>query len=257
MTVPRPIRRLYYRIHFVLAALVGGAVFLSISAVGLLYVAFTRDRKAPGHFAHLWSAVMRAVLGWRVTVENRERLDRTHPVVLMIRHQSNLDTATLGLIYPFKTVILGKKEIRKIPVFGWFFAATGNIFVDRKNPRRAIESLREASRRIVDEGLSVWVFPEGTRNSTRQLGRFKKGAFHLAIDAQIPILPIVSGPLDSLLDAERWMARPGRLRHRVLEEIPSAGLTGDDVDLLVDRVWKAMDEGQRALLEGAAPPISG
>ena len=257
MSRPGPFRLFLYRAHFLIASVVGGLAFLMISAVGLVYVALTRDRRAPGHFAHLWSAVMRALLGWRVSVENRERLALDHPVVIMIRHQSNLDTVTLGLIYPFRTVILGKKEIRKIPIFGWFFAATGNIFVDRQNPRRAVESLREAAERIVREQLSVWVFPEGTRNATRQLGRFKKGAFHLAIDAQFPILPIVSGPLDGLLDADRWMARPGRLRHRVLEEIPSAGLTGDDVDLLVDRVWRAMDEGQRQLLEGAAEPIAG
>jgi 1-acyl-sn-glycerol-3-phosphate acyltransferase len=257
VTGPGPLRRLLYRAHFLLAGLLGGLAFLLISAVGLVYVALTRDRNAPGHFAHLWSAVMRTLLGWRVSVEHCERLRLDHAVVYMIRHQSNLDTVTLGLIYPFKTVILGKKEIRKIPIFGWFFAATGNIFVDRKNPRRAVESLREAADRIAREGLSLWVFPEGTRNATRQLRPFKKGAFHVAIDAQIPILPIVSGPLDGLLDADRWMARPGRLRHRVLEEIPSAGLTGDDVDLLVDRVWKAMDEGQRQLLEGAAPPLAG
>jgi 1-acyl-sn-glycerol-3-phosphate acyltransferase len=255
LTGPGPLRLALYRIHFVAAAFLGGLAFLGISFFGLLYLAVTRDRKTAAHFAHAFSFIVRTLMGWKIEIESHERLDTGHPVVIMNRHQSNLDVVTLGVFYPFQTVILGKKEIRKIPLFGWFFGATGNIFVDRRNARRAIESLREASKRILEEGLSLWVFPEGTRNATRTLGPFKKGAFHVAINAQIPVLPIASGPLDQLLDGKRWMARPGTLRIRVLPEIPSAGMTSDDVDLLVERVWEAMDEGQRALLEGARPRI--
>ena len=255
MTGPGPLRRALYHTHFLFAGLLGGLAFLLVSAFGLLDVAINRDRKAAGRLAHAYSAVMRVILGWRITVENRERLNLSHPVVLMVRHQTNLDVVTTGMIYPFRTVVLGKKEIRKIPLFGWFFGAAGNIFIDRQNPRKAFDSIREAADRVIRESLSVWVFPEGTRNSTRQLRPFKKGGFHLAITAQIPILPIVSGPIDSLLDADRWMVRPGRLMMRVLPEIPSAGLTADQVDVLVGRVWQAMDEGQKALLEGSAPPI--
>jgi 1-acyl-sn-glycerol-3-phosphate acyltransferase len=240
----------------VVAGLLGGLTFLLISFFGLLYLAVTRDRNTAAHFAHLFSLVMRTILGWKIEMEGLERLDTGHhPVVIMNRHQSNLDVVTLGVFYPFHTVILGKKEIRKIPLFGWFFGASGNIFVDRKNARRAIESLREASTRIKQEALSLWVFPEGTRNASRALGPFKKGAFHVAIAAQIPVQPIASGPLDTLLDGRRWMVRPGTLRVRFLPEIPSAGLTSDDVDLLAAKVWTTMDEGQKALLEGALPPI--
>ena len=255
---PGPVRSVVYRLHFVAAALLGGLSFLLVSFFGLIYLAVTRDRNTAAHFAHAFSFVMRTLLGWKVDLEGPERLDTGHhPVVIMNRHQSNLDVVTLGIFYPFRTVILGKKEIRKIPLFGWFFAATGNIFVDRKNAPKAIESLREASKRILEERLSLWVFPEGTRNATRTLGPFKKGAFHMAIEAQIPVLPIASGPLDALLDGKRWMVRPGHLRIRFLPEIPTAGLTADDVDLLAEKVWKAMDEGQRALLEGARPPVAG
>ena len=256
MTGSGPVRHLVCRLHFVAAALLGGLSFLGISFFGLIYLAVTRDRNTAAHFAHAFSFIMRTLLGWRIEMEGLERLDTGHhPVVIMNRHQSNLDVVTLGIFYPFRTVILGKKEIKKIPLFGWFFGASGNIFVDRKNARRAIESLAEASKRIREEGLSLWVFPEGTRNATRALGPFKKGAFHVAIAAQIPVLPIASGPLDALLDGHRWMVRPGTLRVRFLPEIPSEGLTPDDVDLLVEKVWKAMDEGQKALLDGARPPI--
>ena len=257
LTAASALRRTQYHLHFVLASLVGGIAFTLISIVGILYFALTRDRRSPMLFARTFAAVMRGVTGWRIEAEGLERMNRMRPSVMMARHQSNLDIVTFGTIYPNGTVVLGKLEIKKIPFFGWFFGATGNIFVDRKNPRRAIASLQEAAERVKREKLSVWVFPEGTRNSSRSLRPFKKGAFHLAIAAQIPILPIVSGPVDTVLDGDRWMVRPGKLALKVLPEIPSAGMTDADVDLLVGRVWKAMDEGQKALLETAAPPIGG
>ncbi len=251
-----PLRRTLYHVHFVVAALVGGVSFLLISVVGTLYAALGGHRKAAGHFAHAFSALMRFVAGWRFTVEGREHLEPGHPVVYMARHQTNLDVVTVGGIFPFRTAVLGKKEIRKIPLFGWFFAVSGNIFVDRENVRKAIRSLREAAARVVAERLSVWVFPEGTRNPTRTLRPFKKGAFHLAIEAQLPIVPIAVGPVDTLLDAHRWMVRPGRLRLLVLPEISSVGLTAHDVDALVEKVHTAMREGQELLLKDAEAPIA-
>jgi 1-acyl-sn-glycerol-3-phosphate acyltransferase len=178
------------------------------------------------------------------------------PAVWMVRHQSNLDVVTLGGIYPPRTVVIGKKQIAKIPVFGWFYRATGNVLLDRGDLSRAIASIRAAAERVRRERISVWVFPEGHRNQGAKLLPFKKGVFHLAVEAQVPIVPIVTEPMNTIIDGHRWMARPGRFRVRVLPPIPTAGLTGEDVEPLMETVRARMQEAQDELAETSRAPIA-
>ncbi len=253
---PGPIRRAVYRAHFVLAAVLGGLSFVVISAAGLLYALVLPKRgDAATRLAGGFHRVMTSILGWKVSVEGREHLEITSPVVWMIRHQSNLDIVTLGGIYPPRTVVIGKKEIGQIPVFGWFFRATGNILIDRRNFRSAVAAIRSAAGEVREKGLSVWVFPEGHRNQGRQLLPFKKGAFHLAVATQFPIVPIATEPIETLLDGHRWAVRPGTYRIRVLEAVPTAGLTADDVDALAETVREKLQEAQDELAREADPPI--
>jgi 1-acyl-sn-glycerol-3-phosphate acyltransferase len=170
----------------------------------------------------------------------------------MASHKSNLDIVVYGSLYPKRAVVIGKKEIAKIPVFGWFFRATGNILLDRKDLQSAIASIAAAAKRVKEKGISVWVFPEGHRNGSPTLLPFKKGAFHLAIAAQVPIVPIVCTPVGDLLDGHRLLVFPGRIRLRVLPAIPTEGLGEADLDALVARVRARMQEAQDALTAEAA-----
>lgn len=230
------LRRLVYRAHFVLACLVGGSFFLLLSAAGLVYAAGSRRmaRRAPYLFARAFSGVMSAILGWKVQAEGLEHLAAAHPAILVANHQSNLDIVTYGAAYPRDTVLVAKKEIVRIPGFGWFLTATGNILIDRANAESAQRSMAEAAERIRRERVSVWMFPEGHRNQRSELLPFKKGSFRLAIAAQVPVVIIVSEPIDTLLDASRWMVRPGRFRIRMLPSIPTTGMTPEDVDQLLE-----------------------
>jgi 1-acyl-sn-glycerol-3-phosphate acyltransferase len=180
-------------------------------------------------------------------VDDRTRVTASAPAVLMASHKSNLDIVIYGDLYPKRTVVIGKKEIEKIPVFGWFFRATGNILLDRKDLQSAIASIAAAAARVRDEKISVWVFPEGHRNGTPTLLPFKKGAFHLAIAAQVPIVPIVCTPVGELLDGHRLLVFPGRIRLRVLPPIPTEGLGEADLEALVARVRGRMQEAQDQL----------
>ena len=178
---------------------------------------------------------MVTLLGWRVTVENRGRLAESAPAVLMATHKSNLDIVVYGGLFPRRAVVIGKKEIVKIPVFGWFFRVAGNILLDRRDLASAIASIAAAAARVRAERISVWVFPEGHRNGGPTLLPFKKGSFHLAIAAQVPIVPIVCTPLHDLLDGHRLLVFPGRIRLRVLPPIPTEGLGEEDLETLVAR----------------------
>ena len=247
-----PVRRAVARLHFFLACLVGGLSFVGLSLGGLLYVALRPRGSAPVHLSRALHWIMRAVLGWRITIEDRGHVAESAPAILMVAHKSNLDIVVYGGLYPKRAVVIGKKEVAKIPVFGWFFRATGNILLDRKDLASAIASINAAAARVREERISVWVFPEGHRNGSPTLLPFKKGTFHLALAAQVPIVPIVCTQLDDVLDGHGLLVYPGRIRIRVLPAVPTEGLGEADLDTLVATVRDRMQEAQDELNRGAA-----
>jgi lysophosphatidate acyltransferase len=251
------LRRLRYRIHFGAACLVGGFFFVALSLMAVFRIAvLKRDRQVVmDRWIHPWWGIMSATLGWKMTVEGEERFESSRPTVVVINHQSNLDVVLWARFYPAATVVVGKKQIRKIPIFGYIYRGTKNILIDRENVEKARQSLKDAAGRIRSERLNVWMAPEGHRNLGAEMLPFKKGAFHLAIAAQVPVLPVVVGPAWAVLDASRLLIRPGTIRTRVLEPIPTQGLTEDDTDALMRRVRAAMDAVRRELIASAGPRI--
>lgn len=252
------LRRAVYRAHFLVACVVGATAFLSLSLVGILFAVCLPPwrKRAPHLFARAFSWTMQAVLGWRIVVEGSERLALAAPCVIAVTHQSNLDIVALGTTFPPRTAVVGKLEVRKIPLFGWFFAATGNILIDRGDPQRARATIARAAERIRSERLSVWMFPEGHRNRRPELLPFKKGAFHLALAARVPVVPVAADPIATLLDGHRLMVRPGTLRVRVLPPVPTEGRSGEDVDGLLADVRAALQGARDELAATARAPIA-
>jgi len=252
----RLLRRCVYTLHFVAASIAGGLLLLLVSAASFALAAV---RGPEGHAAvfaaRSYSRLMQRVLGWRIVAEGTERFAACAPSVVMARHQSNLDVVVLGEVYPRGAIAIGKKELEWIPLFGRLWTATGNVLIDRRHVSVAMEGIRAAAAAARSSGTSVWVAPEGHRNMGAELLPFKKGVFHLAVDSQFPILPVAVSPLSAVIDARRWAVRPGTVRIRVLPPVPTAGLGPDDVPALMARVREALEEGQRALAAGAAPPI--
>jgi 1-acyl-sn-glycerol-3-phosphate acyltransferase len=200
--------------------LVGGLWFLVCSALGVVWLLVKpRNRQTLYVYGKVFCQGLVSLMGWRIDVANRERLESARPCVFVANHQSFLDVVTFGSIFPKRTVSAGKREIGKIPVFGWFYRLSGNLVIDRSDPRGARDSLDEAARTIRDERVSVWFMPEGHRNSDRELLPFKTGAFRLALAAGVPIVPIVAEPLLVIADTANRLARPGILRVTVLEPI--------------------------------------
>jgi 1-acyl-sn-glycerol-3-phosphate acyltransferase len=163
------------------------------------------------------------------------------PCVYVANHQSNFDVFTCGSMVPSHSVSIGKKEILFVPIFGIFYAAAANIMINRKNKVSAIGGLKQAIEILKRQGSSLWVFAEGTRNrSSEKLLPFKKGAFHMAIEAKVPIVPIVCSPLR---DVFNWKARKlpgGKVTIRILPPVSTEGLTAADVSKLSDQVRTLM-----------------
>jgi 1-acyl-sn-glycerol-3-phosphate acyltransferase len=162
-----------------------------------------------------------------------------------------MDIPIFGWIFPLRTLVVGKKELLYIPIFNLFFLAAGNIALNRQARSRALADLADAASQIRKRGISVWIFPEGTRNRTDQpFLPFKKGAFYMAIQAQVPIVPVVAEPLKNFWDPKRRLLRGTEIRVRVLPPVDTTGYDETRVAELSDKVRSQMLEAFLSL--GAA-----
>jgi 1-acyl-sn-glycerol-3-phosphate acyltransferase len=212
------------RAAFYLGFLAGGIWFFVCSAVGLVGLLLSGgSRIFVFLFARTFCGGIVRLMGWKVRVEHLERLYATRPCVFVGNHQSILDLLTYGAIVPKMVVAVGKREIGKIPLFGWFFRFSGNLVIDRGSSEDARRMLEQAAKRLKEEGVSVFFMPEGHRGKGSELLPFKTGAFRLAAAAGVPIVPVVAEPLAVIVDTVRRLARRGVYRFRILEPVPCPG----------------------------------
>ncbi len=145
--------------------------------------------RAGSFWGMMWAKITCWLTPVKVKVQGRENIDPELSYVVAVNHQSLFDIfilyAHLGI--DFRWIM--KKELRKVPFIGYASEKVGHIFLDRSSPRAAIESLNQAKRKLAD-GSSVVIFPEGTRSRSRQMRPFKRGAFKLAFELELPILPV-------------------------------------------------------------------
>ena len=236
--------------------------FVAASVYGVAIALLRRDRSRVAHdYARALARLMRPPLGMRSSVSGRDRLLAHRPCVYVANHQSFYDVPLLAELYPPGTVIIGKKELRSIPFFGWLYVVTGNILIDRKNNASAVGRLREAEEAIRRRGVSVWVFPEGTRGTVPgKLLPFKKGAFYMAAATGVPIVPIVVAPIAPVFDPGRRHIQPATVEIRILEPILTTGLSEADVPSLLrvaqERMQDALDEMATRAIGHPRPAVS-
>ncbi|WP_427979200.1 1-acylglycerol-3-phosphate O-acyltransferase [Agarivorans sp.] len=124
--------------------------------------------------------------------------------VWIANHQNSYDMFTLPFALRKGVVSIGKKSLAKIPFFGQIYWITGNILIDRDRRNKAADTIKQAASAIDQRHLSVWMFPEGTRSYGRGLQAFKTGAFHLAMQAKVPVLPICCSSTHGQIKLNRW-----------------------------------------------------
>ncbi len=181
------------------------------------------------------------ILQIKLEIEGEENLTSSQPCIFVGNHQSALDLAIYGAICPPNTVAIGKKEIGLIPLFGWLFKYSGGILIDRKNKRKAISQIDEAVEAVKNQNLSVGILPEGTRNRTgKGLLPFKKGAFHLAIATQVPLVPIIIAEFGELVNFNKKILKKGTIKVRVLPPIPTVGMDKSQVEEITHKIYDLM-----------------
>ena len=166
-----------------------------------------KNGKAPRAVQVFWSRSVLWLLLIPIKVTGQEKVNPQQSYVFVANHQSFLDVFAVYGWLPNNFKWLMKKEIRKVPFVGTACAVAGHIFVDRSNPRAALQSMDHIKKELVD-GISTVIFPEGTRTKTGEMGRFKQGAFKIAMDMGLPVVPLSLGGFFKAMPSGQAFANP-------------------------------------------------
>ncbi|XP_064589725.1 1-acyl-sn-glycerol-3-phosphate acyltransferase alpha-like [Zonotrichia leucophrys gambelii] len=180
--------------------------------------------------------------GIRMRVMGSERLRLPGPFVIVCNHQASLDLMGMVEVIPERCVPIAKRELLYMGTVGWACWLSGIIFIERQRRDAAIEVITRTASTMRRENLRVWVFPEGTRNPGKSMLPFKRGAFHLAVHAQVPIVPIVISPYRDFFSPEEKRFTSGTCTIQVLPRVETCGLSPKDVPKLTESVQQAMAE---------------
>lgn len=168
----------------------------------------------------------------------RPKDDFTQPAIYIGNHQNNYDMLTISSMVAPRTVSVGKRSLIWIPFFGLVYWATGNVLIQREKRSSAINTMNYVAEIIRKKQISIWMFPEGTRSRGRGLLPFKTGAFHTAIAAGVPIVPVVCSTLHNKVDLNRW--NNGVVICETLEPIDTSGYTRENFKELLDKCHTIM-----------------
>ncbi|MCA9736706.1 MAG: lysophospholipid acyltransferase family protein [Gemmatimonadota bacterium] len=227
-----------------------GVVLTAVYATRAILGGLLRPADAPctcDRLARIWGARIVRASGSTIEVEGAEHIDPAQPHILIANHESWFDVfAVLGHV-PGRFRFVAKKELARIPIFGQAWRMCGHISVDRSDRSSAVQSLQQAAGRIREDGLTIVLFPEGTRSATGHLLPFKKGAFVLAIQSRVPLVPVAVAGTRQIMPKGSFRVRPGHIRIKVGAPIETAGLTHEDRDALLQRSHDAIAELKGAI----------
>jgi len=193
------------------------------------------QREAINMLGSIWGDLATSLAGVDLRVEGEEHLWSHRPAVFVFNHQSGLDAVLMVKMLRRDVTGVGKQEIKRNPIFGPLFMATGTVFIDRADRARAIDALKPAVQAL-KEGRSLVIAPEGTRSATPRLGRFKKGAFHIAMEAGVPIVPVVFRNVLDALPKNALVVRPATVEAVVLPPVDTSGWTRESLDAEIEAI---------------------
>lgn len=205
---------------------------LLIACLQLIFSGF--NSRKPALFAHrVFAPRFLKLAGAELEIKGIERVDFEKPYIFMSNHQSLCDIPILISLINGGAYFVAKHELRKIPIFGWYMAAVGMIFVKRGSGDEAIKSMKKAGK-LIKNGKSVIIFPEGTRTYDGSIKEFKKGGFHLALEAEVPVVPISIKGANAVIPYSWLDGRPNVVKVRIGDPIDPKVYNKDSVEQYVN-----------------------
>jgi len=229
------IRTTYILIWVVLSTIFWGLIAIVISF-------FTRTGNPVHIIARIWARGILFVSRIKVTVNGLANIDPTQSYVYMSNHQSNFDIPVLLAYLPVQFRWLAKAELFKIPIFGRAMRGAGYVKIDRFNQKAAFESINEAAGKMKN-GVSVMIFPEGTRSLDGNIRSFKKGGFIMAVDAGVPIVPVVLKGTWPIMAKSSLRINNGEVSLNIETPIATTDYTRENKDDLIQCVRAVIKDG--------------
>jgi 1-acyl-sn-glycerol-3-phosphate acyltransferase len=223
--------------------------FFIIITIGMslmaIFVALFDSSGNRGHqVARLWASMLVVLSGARVRIRNLNVVQHDQSYIFAANHQSAFDILALLSKLEVQFRWLAKESLFRIPLFGWAMKRTGYIPIDRSNPRQAYQSLVRAAGQVKD-GISILIFPEGTRQDDERLGEFKKGGFQLALKSQQPIIPVTIIGSARILPNKSFRLKSGNVEVILGDPISTRGYLPKNIEALMAKVREAMERPMR------------
>lgn len=190
---------------------------------------------------NIWSPVLFLIIGVKTRVSGLENINQEQFHLYVTNHESQLDIPAVVRLVPVPLYFLLKEEIKKVPFLGWYAAAMGMVFVDRKNKTKAAQSLKSAAE-LIKNGKNVIVFPEGTRTKTGKIQSFKRGAFIIAKQSNIGIVPMAIKGSRETLPAGSIQFKRGTINLKIGPVIPSETVEQLSVKELITHTEEKVQE---------------
>jgi len=226
------------------------AFWATVSVVGSLF-------SGSGHLQHFcmrrWSKDNLWLSRTRVLIEGLENVEPGHPNVFVANHSGLHDILSLSAHLPIQFRWVAKKSLFKVPFMGWHMQRSGYIAIDRENPREAAKSIAAAAK-IIQGGVNAIAFPEGTRSKTGELSAFRGGAFALALQTGVPLIPITLDGSCRIIVPKTLQVNPGNIiRIRIGKPIKLAAYASGDRHLLMNNVFAIMSRDLEELRQKRVP----
>ncbi len=223
--------------------------FLLLSAIALVLCApFDRSRRVVHWLSRVMVWIFFYVARWRRCVEGLENLDPRKSYVIVMNHNAMMDIPILYLL-PLNFRWVSKREVFRIPFFGQFLILHGDIAIERGSGSHAMEQVLREGCKWLSRGASVAIFPEGTRSKSGEIGRFKAGAFTLAQQAGVEVLPVVIDGTRDMIQKGGRMNWKSELKMRVLPPLSVESIEPQECRKVMDRVHTDMCDALRAMRE--------
>lgn len=210
------------------------------SIVVIIMVAFGMKAERLNGFVKLWAKTHCLLAFSTVSVEGREHIDSKSSYIFIANHQGLFDIFTIYGYLPNRFAWIMKKEIERFPLVGKACSSIGHVFIDRSSKMKSMRSLQKAEQILRENNSSVVLFPEGTRTRSGRVGIFKRGAFFMARDLHMPIVPMsVDGPFD-IIPKGSWWIKPHRITLRFHEPVETSELTQENMQEYIDRIHETI-----------------